>query len=300
MHPIQELVAKNKVKEALDALINLAKEESQKNAAIGLKKDWKQLQDDKLIGIVDYRDESLRSNKIVSRILQLLQVVLGEEENQKSRNESHGDEIANEKTKILYVCANPKGKKELRFTNEITILSQAWRSGKKRDQFIEPEIEVGVKDTHFFGLLADEEPDILHISMHSSKKKGLFFIDRLGEAAPIDTLNLKGIIEDYLEETNKPMNTIILSACNSISHAEAVKDLAKYVIGMQDFIPERAALLYTEVFYDNVFNGRSVRGAHRATRHPFRSRYEQFDFKDRKVNIEDIPVLFINGERQEF
>ena len=197
--------------------------------------------------------------------------------------------------KILYLCATPKGKNPLRFTKEMDVLKRAYWSGRYRQQWAVPEYETHALGSELTSTLLKYTPGVLHVSLHASKTKVLYFVDENGGVSPMIPGDFRSRLENYLGD--KRAEAILISACNSIDHAAAVAPLANHAIGMQDFIPDEAAILYSEQFYKILFNGGSVEQAHRDAVTSLQENSGKLEFYNQKYPIQDIPVLFKNGQR---
>lgn len=104
---------------------------------------------------------------------------------------------------------------------------------------------------------AEPYPEIVHISMHASKSKGLYFEDGL---------MTEEALKDYMKlvsSLHKP-KLVVLSACNSIKYTEAVKPYAENVIGTVDFLPDLVSILYAKTFYQSLFNKKPIAFAHQS------------------------------------
>lgn len=71
---IQNLIAKNKIPIALDAILEIADNEPEvsKKVAIALKQQWKDLKHEKMIGTLSRQDVIVERNQIVAKALNLI------------------------------------------------------------------------------------------------------------------------------------------------------------------------------------------------------------------------------------
>lgn len=169
------------------------------------------------------------------------------------------------KMRLLFCCSSPKGSATLDFSSELGHIEGMRQSGAQRDQFEELVIKSKVQSDQFLNLLANYQPHILHISLHSSKRKGLYFENVIGDPDPISVAEFKDYIELHQEET-KPadrIKLIVLSACNSYAHGEAVEEIVDTIICMDDFIPDEASIYYAKEFYRNLFSGFKAKRSHK-------------------------------------
>jgi hypothetical protein len=114
------------------------------------------------------------------------------------------------------------------------------------------EIRTGVEKGRVKELLIKYKPFILHISLHASPVKGLYFQDANKNANPMDVQEWKDIME-LLGKVRKP-SIIILSACNSYEHAVAARPYTDFAAGTTTVIPDMAGIIYARGFYTILFN----------------------------------------------
>lgn len=199
------------------------------------------------------------------------------------------------KQKFLFICSSPKKNGQstnpLNFGAEHKKIKEAKEKGRERDKFGNIEIETGLEKSKFSGELANYKPDILHMMLHSSKIEGLYLEGSTRELMPMSIDDFRARIERYCEVFGK-INIMILSACNTLKYAEAVKPFVNYVVGTQDFFPDEAAIVYAEHFYEILFDGHPVGYAHDSAIDAIKDQ----NFPPRtNFNIHEIPVLIKNN-----
>jgi hypothetical protein len=166
------------------------------------------------------------------------------------------------KKQVLFICSSPTGKNPLDFGKELSKIKTALQQADLRDTF-NIEIETSVRADDLLRILSRKPyPHIVHISMHSSKSEGLYFEDTNGDEFPMSVANFQKIFQ-LISTKHKP-EAVILSACNSWQHGQAVKGCAKHVIATNDFFPDKIAILYANKFYEMIFNGEDIPYAHQA------------------------------------
>lgn len=166
------------------------------------------------------------------------------------------------KKSVLFVCSAPDGLNRLDFGYELKRIQTALGAGKIREQFMDIKIEPGMQSADFVRVMLLHRPNFLHFTMHASKSEGMFFQKEDRQRDPITPEELKAMFQILKDENYQP-ETIILSACNSLAHANALQPFAKYVVGMKDFIADYHAITYADAFYRMIFNGNSVPSAHK-------------------------------------
>lgn len=130
--------------------------------------------------------------------------------------------------------------------------------------------------------------------MHASKSKGLFFAGKDGLEQPVSPEKLREYFETISHEFRP--HICLLSACNTIEHAEAISPFVDFVVGTRDFFPDSAAMIYAEKFYEVLFEGTQVKTAHRTAIQALKDANERnqndFAFQGQEFPVYEIPVLF--------
>ena len=175
---------------------------------------------------------------------------------------------AEDKKMILFICSSPNDKNPLNFGKDFKAIKDSRDKSVDRANY-NIEIETGVKKGELGQLLDKYRPDILHVSMHASNE-GLYFEDALGNLSSMSPEELADLLT-IQGKLHRP-EIIVLSACNTASHAKAIKGHCDYVIGTNKVFPERAGVLYAIAFYSMLFNDNNtpVQTCHEAGVHAIR------------------------------
>jgi len=192
--------------------------------------------------------------------------------------------------KILFLFSSPTDKNTLDFGPELSRIQSAHKSSTKRDEYAEPLIRPSVSAAKFTRTVLAEKPAILHLTMHASKSEGLYFEDPKGEVQAISPEKLVAYFEIIAKEYRPSI--CVLSACNTLNHAEALRPFCDYVVGTQDFFPDRAAQIYAETFYEILFDGHKVDTAHELALLALKE--ASLSFNNQKFPVHEIPVLLTN------
>ncbi|HUR31984.1 MAG TPA: hypothetical protein VMZ69_11175 [Saprospiraceae bacterium] len=107
-------------------------------------------------------------------------------------------------------------------------------------------------------ILLKENPSILHYSGHS-QLAGIYLFgqDNLPKMASTeDLVELFDSVKDKLK-----IECFILNSCFSGSQANALKNYTKYIVGTTQKIANLDAVLFSEIFYEGIFNGLDYRDA---------------------------------------
>ncbi|MDJ0797967.1 MAG: pentapeptide repeat-containing protein [Calothrix sp. MO_167.B12] len=159
---------------------------------------------------------------------------------------------------ILLLSANPVNTTKLRLDEEMREIKEGLKRAKQREQFIiETSEAVRYRDIH--RAILDHEPQIIHFSGHGYGEDGLAFEDETAQIKLIDAEALGELFELFSDQ----VECVVLNACYSEIQATAIAQHINYVIGMNQEIPDRAAIEFAIGFYDALGAGKSVEFAHK-------------------------------------
>lgn len=194
---------------------------------------------------------------------------------------------------ILFVAANPQGKNEVSAGREKQNIGDAIREGELRDKYeLKDNFATNVKV--FLRLLKSCKPTIVHLSMHGGANNGVLFEDENGNTDYVTAEDLASFFE-LVNTEERVIECVVLSACNSDEHANAVSKYVPFVIGMAGPIPVPAAIEYTSGFYSSLLEGDDYASAHKTAKILLK-RYASKIKYDGDIAIPDIPKLFINNQ----
>ncbi len=156
--------------------------------------------------------------------------------------------------KILILAAIPHGlrlgkeiRDGLRLDQEIREIEEAIRRAANRDLF-EIKIRTAVRPKDIRRAIAEERPQIVHFCGHGMSDGTLVLEDDSGNHQPVSSQGLASLFKlhtDYVK-------CVLLNACYSRLAAEAISQHINYVIGMNQPIEDRAAIVFAEGFYDGL------------------------------------------------
>jgi hypothetical protein len=193
------------------------------------------------------------------------------------------------KTKrVLFICASPRDKNPLDFGKEYRTIIDALQASIDRMNF-ERDIIPSMKKSEFLTLLTQQMPDYLHLSMHSSLTQGLYFEDDAGSLAPMPVDEFAANIRTYNEQ--HPLLAVVLSACNSKGHAEAIRGSCQQAMGTRDVFPADAGICYASGFYELLFTSKDIKDCHEAGLMAIRQYKPPFDPVN-NMAVDEIPQLF--------
>ncbi len=163
-----------------------------------------------------------------------------------------------EPIKILFLASNPTDISRIRIDEELREVDERISLGSHRDQFdLIPHLAVRPRDLRR-GLLR-HRPHILHFSGHGSTTAGIVLEDDDGKTkvvASADIAELLGILKDNLR-------VVVLNSCYSALQASGITQTIDCVIGMNDKVGDRSAIIFSATFYESLAFGRSVEEAFR-------------------------------------
>ena len=152
--------------------------------------------------------------------------------------------------KILILAAIPHG---LRLDTEIRSIEEAIRRATNRDLF-EIKVRTAVRPQDIRRAIAEEQPQIVHFCGHGLEDGSLLLEDDGGNNKPVSPFGLASLFElhsDYVK-------CVLLNACYSEQSAEAIKQHINYVIEMNNPIEDKAAIAFSQGFYDGLGYKNSV------------------------------------------
>lgn len=146
--------------------------------------------------------------------------------------------------KILILSAMSQG---LRLDKEIQKIEDSIRRANKRDLFDVRKI-TAVRPQDIRRKIAEERPQIIHFCGHGLEVGSLLLEDDEGNNKPVAPQGLAKLFEHHSEY----VNCVVLNACHSVKTADAISKHINYVIGMNQEIGDRAAIIFAEGFYDGL------------------------------------------------
>ncbi|AEE53345.1 CHAT domain-containing protein [Haliscomenobacter hydrossis] len=275
---IQELIIEGKTEKAIEMLLTLVGKYDMEihNSSIMLASRYSSLKKDKMRGVISDSEAKLNENRINFALTQMLTDVktsweIGESPIQNENERS--------KKTILFLAANPQDTQPIRLDKEIREIEEGLRRSEKREVFkLVQKWAVRIPDLRRAFL--DEKPNIIHFSGHGSSYGRIILEDEIGnskEIPPKAIGNLFSLFKDDIE-------CVLLNACYSESQAQEIAKYIPFVIGMNDAIPDRAAIEFSSAFYDAIGNGKDIE---------FAFRLAQISIELLDITGDDIPVLIM-------
>lgn len=206
-----------------------------------------------------------------------------------STNTQQGNNSPTTKKNILFIAANPTNASDTYSGKESQKITNAINAGLLRAEF-ELIVNFASNIEEILRLLKTHKPAIVHFSMHGALQ-GMMFEGTFGSPQIISADILASFFE-LINFREKTIECVILSACDSTAHAEAINQYVDYVVGMNGAIPAMAAIEYTSAFYTALLTGDDYDLAHKTALVQLKIFANSIDY-DGDVSIVEMPKLFI-------
>jgi len=154
--------------------------------------------------------------------------------------------------KILFLAANPNGISELGLEEEAREIRKGLERSKARDRF-KFVTRWAVNSQELRRALLDVEPQIVHFAGHGVGADGLVLNGDQEDPKPASSEALANLFELFAGQ----IECVLLNACYSQVQAIAIHRHVDTVIGMTQAVGDRAAIEFSEGFYDGLGAGRS-------------------------------------------
>ncbi|MBK8492126.1 MAG: CHAT domain-containing protein [Saprospirales bacterium] len=284
---IQALIIEGELGKAIKQLLELGKIYSPDllNETTLLSARFNSLERDKRAGMISNDNATMRFAQIGSSLTYLLEKVEqgwqldnGGEEAAPANTPAPGQTASGtSKQVILFLAANPKDSSRLRLDEEVRRIEGALERSRYRDQFrLEQRWAVQIPDLR--RALLDEQPGIIHFSGHGSELGRIYLEDIAGNGQEVSAEALGKLFKLFADQ----IKCVVLNACYSETQAGEIVKHGIPVIGMNTAVPDKAAVEFSEAFYDALGAGRNIDFAFELGC----SAIELYNLK-----AEDIPVL---------
>lgn len=161
-----------------------------------------------------------------------------------------------EKTKILFLSANPWTTSRILVDEEAREIFERIQEGPYRDRF-ELHKHVATRPIDLQRLLLLYQPHIVHFSGHGSKGQKLILGGAAGRGKTVDQRGLAQVFALY----NKHIRLVLLNACFTRAQARSISQVVDYSVGTGKGIGDKAGVAFAGAFYRALGFGRSIREA---------------------------------------
>ena len=158
--------------------------------------------------------------------------------------------MSDAKTKILLVCANPRGTNPLRTAEEDRTLRESIQLSPNRDAFTVETLNAATIDDLRRALLRSQV-DIVHFSGHGTQA-GLVFEDSAGRLSVPESVALADLMQ------RRKVRVALLNACYSLSVGRLSAIGLEYTIASTGPISDPGAIEFARGFYDALGAGNDV------------------------------------------
>jgi CHAT domain-containing protein len=156
--------------------------------------------------------------------------------------------------RILFLAANPLQTSRLDLEEELRSLEQELRGVRFRDSVtLIPRHAVRPDD--LLRHVRTDKPTVIHFSGHGSTTGIILRADDGRAYHEVEGNSLRQFLE------GRGVSLVLLNACYSTAHAEALKDVVATVVGTTDAVGDEAARRFATAFYRSLGDGLSVREA---------------------------------------
>lgn len=151
-----------------------------------------------------------------------------------------------QKKTILILGVNPPDTAQLDLLSEINKLEEAIQRSRNKDNF-EVKWKVAGQEKYLRRHILDIKPHIIHFCGHGTKE-GLIFQNDEKQSY----LLKNEFIVDLLKEFNDRIECVVLNACETETLATLLAEHLNYAIGMKLEVKDKAAIEFSEGFYDTL------------------------------------------------
>ncbi len=277
---LEALVSKGKLTEALELMSEISNTQNRdfQTTVILLSAQNAGNENDNLHGFLDSSDYKRSKAKINYAILQVLEREFDESKapappksDKKEVDVAKNTPIvsptieppvvAAPKKTILFITSSPNNLSVPNVGRQQRVIKEAMKDKRKED-FYDIKTIGFVQPEDLIDEIEEAKADIIHFFMHNDTNTGLFFEKGNGEVVQIEPRKMTAIFKVIAK--NKKIECVVLNACNSVVHVEAIKPFVTNIVYTNDFVPDSIsegnndtiASLFARKFYEQVFSGK--------------------------------------------
>lgn len=157
---------------------------------------------------------------------------------------------------ILFIASDPSDLSRLRLGKEVREISEKLQLAELRRFRLEQRHATRVSD--LTQALLDTKPNIVHFSGHGTSEGALCLEDGSGLVHPVPPSALSALFGEFSGD----VECVVLNVCYSEAQANSIAKHIPYVIGMNEDIPDQAAVAFSVGFYQALGAGRSIEKAY--------------------------------------
>jgi len=161
-----------------------------------------------------------------------------------------------EKSKILFLAANPSDQARVQTDKEYNAIRQRLGSSSQRDTYdlLMPEFALSIEN---LVKAMNQKPAIVHFSGHG-EQEGILITNAANEAQLLPAPALLRLFKQHKDSTK----LVVLNACHSAEQAKTISGLGFYVIGTNTAFSDEAAVSLATGLYIGLGEGKPVEQAY--------------------------------------
>ncbi|MDT7689889.1 MAG: hypothetical protein QOE46_2648 [Acidobacteriota bacterium] len=159
-----------------------------------------------------------------------------------------------EQIRVLFLATNPIESSRLRLGEELRLINREIRSGTNGHLF-DVSSAWAVRPEDLYEMLLIHRPNIVHLSGHATKSKGIILEDDAGSMSPISSQGLAGLLKVFSES----VRMVFLNMCYTQGYVEELAGVVDYVIGIKNQINDKGAIVFSTSFYKGLSFGFPVK-----------------------------------------
>jgi hypothetical protein len=176
--------------------------------------------------------------------------------------------------KFLIIAADPPSSAPgLLLDEDVRQIRKNLRHAELRDA-VEIDFRLAARTDDLLAALLETRPQVVHFSVHG-RKEGLVLVGSDGRSSHF--VDAETLVE-LLQAFRGHLRLVVLSACFSLAHAEAILSFVDCAIGIRGQISDEGAIFFNAAFYAAIASGNSVQGAFDHARKAMR--LERFDDRE--------------------
>lgn len=161
-----------------------------------------------------------------------------------------------EKIRMLFLATNPLESSRLRLGEEFRLINREIRFGPNGHLF-DVSSAWAVRPEDLYEMLLAHRPNIVHLSGHATKSRGIILEDDAGGMSPISSQGLAGLFKMFRTD----IRMVFLNMCHTKTYVKELAEEVDYVIGIKNKINDRGSIVFASFFYKGLSLGLSIKMA---------------------------------------
>jgi len=182
-----------------------------------------------------------------------------------------------QKVRVLFLGANPQDTMPLRLDEEVRAIDRALSTASLGHRF-ELVQKWAVRVDEIQQHMLHAKPNVVHFSGHGSRDRSIALQGEDGRSRPVAAERLARVLARF----NQRLRCVVLNACYSQEHGDALIEHIDCVVGMSSAVPDPVAIRFAAAFYQAAASGCSVEDSFEHAR---------ADIELGELGGEELPVL---------